>query len=78
MAFRRFNAAALLAYWESYARDTTYNLTARNCSSTVARLLDAAMEGSLDDGRPCPGHEHGAAVMIALTVAAQRGVPTHG
>jgi len=45
--FRRFSAARLRAFWESYRRDTTYNLTNRNCSVVVALALDAALEGVL-------------------------------
>lgn len=47
IAFRRFNPARLRAFWELYSRDATYNLTYRNCSSTVALALDCAIEGSL-------------------------------
>jgi hypothetical protein len=45
--FRRFNAAQLRAFWESYRRDDTYNLTNRNCAVAVALALDAALEGTL-------------------------------
>lgn len=34
-------------FWEQYRQDSTYNLTWRNCSSTVARALEAAVEGSV-------------------------------
>ena len=47
VAFRRFNPARLRAFWEAYRQDTTYNLTYRNCSSTVALALDCAIEGTL-------------------------------
>jgi hypothetical protein len=47
VAFRRFDPARLRAFWDAYRRDTTYNLTYRNCSSTVALALDCAIEGSL-------------------------------
>lgn len=43
--FSRYNAAALRNYWQVYSADTTYNLTSRNCSSTVVQALDVAMEG---------------------------------
>ncbi len=39
------NDEALRAFWALYSTDTTYNLTYRSCSSTVARALDAAIEG---------------------------------
>ena len=47
IAFRRFNPARLRAFWDAYRQDPTYNLTYRNCSSTVALALDCAIEGSL-------------------------------
>lgn len=34
-------------FWRAYRSDTTYNLTSRNCSTAVARALDAALEGVL-------------------------------
>jgi hypothetical protein len=52
VAFTRFNPAALHAFWRTYSRDSTYNLTARNCSTTVIQALDAAVEGVMDNGRP--------------------------
>jgi uncharacterized membrane protein HdeD (DUF308 family) len=36
---------ALRAFWADYRRDTTYNLTNRNCSSAVSKALDAGLEG---------------------------------
>ncbi|WP_127089014.1 HdeD family acid-resistance protein [Aquabacter cavernae] len=39
------DAAALRAFWGEYRRDTTYNLTNRNCSSAVVKALDAGLEG---------------------------------
>lgn len=43
---RNYDARRLGAFWDAYRQDTTYNLTHRNCSSTVARALDAALEGA--------------------------------
>lgn len=37
--------AALREFWCVYSLDATYNLTSRNCSSSVAKGLDAAIEG---------------------------------
>jgi hypothetical protein len=37
----------LRVFWERYKTDTTYNLTNRNCSSSVSRALEAAVEGSV-------------------------------
>lgn len=48
----RFNSVALRRFWQAYSADTTYNLTARNCSTTVIQALDAATEGALGGGRP--------------------------
>lgn len=39
------NGAAVRHFWRDYSTDSTYNLTYRNCSSAVARALDAAIEG---------------------------------
>lgn len=39
------DASALRAFWGEYRRDTTYNLTNRNCSSAVVKALDAGLEG---------------------------------
>ncbi|MFK4821902.1 HdeD family acid-resistance protein [Ochrobactrum quorumnocens] len=52
VVFRRFNAQALRAFWEVYSKNNTYNLTARNCSTTVIQALDAAIEGASDTGKP--------------------------
>lgn len=41
----------MTAFWEHYSKDNTYNLTNRNCSSSVARALDAAFEGVFRDRR---------------------------
>lgn len=45
----RFNAEALRNYWQIYSADTTYNLTSRNCSTSVIQALDVAMEGVLSE-----------------------------
>ena len=52
VTFRRFNEAALRAFWAVYSRDKIYNLSARNCSTTVALALDAATEGLASTDRP--------------------------
>jgi hypothetical protein len=39
------DSAALRRFWDAYSADRTYNLTSRNCSSTVATALDAGLEG---------------------------------
>jgi uncharacterized membrane protein HdeD (DUF308 family) len=43
--FREYNLVRLRAYWLAYSQDTTYNLTNRNCSSTVVHALETALEG---------------------------------
>ena len=53
--FEHYNRQRLLAFWRSYGADNTYNLTSRNCSSTVAHALEAALEGALAK----PGHSIG-------------------
>ncbi|CAI1195677.1 HdeD family acid-resistance protein [Serratia quinivorans] len=45
--FHDFNARALQRYWESYRESNTYNLTWRNCSSSVAYGLESALDGVL-------------------------------
>lgn len=52
ITFSRFNPEALGMFWNAYSQDRTYNLTARNCSTTVIQALDAALEGSSFTGRP--------------------------
>ncbi|CAI1562389.1 HdeD family acid-resistance protein [Serratia entomophila] len=42
---RNYDAERLKRFWEIYQADNTYNLTYRNCSSSVARGLEAALEG---------------------------------
>lgn len=47
LSLRHYNAQALLNYWQAYSSDTRYNLTSRNCSTTVIQALDVAVEGAL-------------------------------
>ena len=54
VSFERYDAARLRAFWNVYREDKTYNLTKRNCSSTVATALEASLEGTL--GRRGPRH----------------------
>lgn len=44
---RNYSPQRLGSFWEEYKKDQTYNLTNRNCSSTVSRALEASVEGSL-------------------------------
>jgi uncharacterized membrane protein HdeD (DUF308 family) len=43
---RNYDPVRLARFWQTYRQDTTYNLTHRNCSSSVSRALDAALEGA--------------------------------
>jgi len=43
---RNYDPQRLARFWEAYKVNATYNLTYRNCSSTVARALEAAIEGA--------------------------------
>ncbi len=45
---RNYDPAKLHAFWERYRANTTYNLTHRNCSSTVGYVLEAAIDGAVD------------------------------
>ena len=51
VTFHRFNPKALRRFWAVYSQDKTYNLTARNCSTSVIQALDAAVEGASYNGR---------------------------
>ncbi|MDI2590874.1 DUF308 domain-containing protein [Pseudomonas sp. 681] len=48
--FERYDVVRLKAFWADYQRNTTYNLTSRNCSSAVAHSLEAAFEGAMNRG----------------------------
>ena len=69
---RNYDPAKLAAFWERYRADDHYNLTSRNCSSSVSRALEAALDGSVGASR---GHGWGAFVWLVMTpefwVAAQ-------
>jgi len=43
---RNYDAERLRRFWQTYRQDSTYNLTYRNCSSSVSRALEAAIEGA--------------------------------
>jgi uncharacterized membrane protein HdeD (DUF308 family) len=51
VTFERYNLGRLCQFWARYSQNTTYNLTNRNCSSTVAMALEVAMEGALGGSR---------------------------
>ncbi|GGP22771.1 HdeD family acid-resistance protein [Silvimonas iriomotensis] len=50
--FRNYNEEALRTFWDIYRRDVVYNLSSRNCSTTVALALDVALEGIVGRTRP--------------------------
>jgi uncharacterized membrane protein HdeD (DUF308 family) len=53
VVFTQIDRARVRQFWQAYQEDSTYNLTSRNCSTAVARALDAALEGVLGhSGRP--------------------------
>ena len=45
---------AIRAFWTGYRRNTTYNLTNRNCSSGVAQALDSGLEGLFESRARSP------------------------
>jgi uncharacterized membrane protein HdeD (DUF308 family) len=45
ISFRDYDTRHLQQFWQEYRREEIYNLTHRNCSSTVAHALEAALEG---------------------------------
>lgn len=54
---RNYSPEQLATFWQQYSADNTYNLTHRNCSSSVARALEAAIEGRV--GRLGSGDDAG-------------------
>lgn len=48
------NTKALARFWSAYRRDTTYNLTDRNCSVAVARALDVGLDGLFAEAARSP------------------------
>ncbi|TWC71350.1 HdeD family acid-resistance protein [Herbaspirillum sp. SJZ099] len=45
IVFRDYSRQRLERFWRRYRQKEIYNLTYRNCSSTVAQALEAALEG---------------------------------
>jgi hypothetical protein len=62
---RNYDAAKLAAFWAEYSKTTTYNLTHRNCSSSVSAALEAALDGVV--GR-LHGPSAGWGVMLRLVL----------
>ena len=51
VAFTRYDAVALRAFWEVYRRDSTYNLTSRSCSTVTSLAIESALEGIVGQRR---------------------------
>lgn len=49
IVFYEYNATALKRFWTRYRQRSIYNLTYRNCSSSVAYALEASMDGVLSN-----------------------------
>ncbi len=47
--FNAYNPEGLTRFWEEYRQYEIYNLTYRNCSSSVSYALEAALDGALED-----------------------------
>ncbi|MCG7364583.1 hypothetical protein MHZ90_00230 [Pantoea sp. ACRSH] len=47
LSLPHYNQQALINYWASQGQDCRYNLTSRNCSTSVMQALDVATEGLL-------------------------------
>jgi hypothetical protein len=69
--FNQYNGMALLRYWKGYRMTTTYNLTYRNCSSSVAYALEASLEGVLSEQSKNWGSTLRTLFMPELWIAAQ-------
>jgi len=52
VSFHRYNAPALIRFWERYRVDATYNLTRRSCSTVTSLAIESALEGSLASQKP--------------------------
>lgn len=52
ITFRAFDRQRLAQFWRDYRKVEIYNLTHRNCSSTVSLALEAALEGSIQMNGP--------------------------
>lgn len=49
IVFHHYSRRNLVEFWNNYRRQPTYNLTYRNCSSSVAFALEASMDGVLSE-----------------------------
>ena len=62
---RNYSPARLQAFWDEYRQNTVYNLTYRNCSTSVARALEAALDGAVGN---LHGPEAGWPVLLRLLI----------
>lgn len=69
--FHSYNRAGLLRFWEAYRQEEIYNLTYRNCSSSVSFALEAALDGALSHDSRRPGRVLRTLLMPELWIAAQ-------
>ncbi|WP_067704727.1 MULTISPECIES: HdeD family acid-resistance protein [unclassified Erwinia] len=69
--FTNYNVASLSAFWQIYSRHEIYNLTYRNCSSSVAYALEAALEGVLSSRSKSWTHTLKIFFMPELWIASQ-------
>ncbi|MEP7041703.1 MAG: hypothetical protein ABI843_01495 [Dokdonella sp.] len=63
VVFSDYSPLRLHVFWAHYSRDTTYNLTNRNCSSTAIAALEASLEGVI--GRRGGGWRSFARVLLS-------------
>jgi hypothetical protein len=70
---RNYSPKRLSTFWEEYKKDPTYNLTNRNCSSTVSRALEAGVEGSLGHFQ---GRDRGWAPFVRMLLTPELWVAT--
>ncbi|SFN04866.1 Uncharacterized membrane protein HdeD, DUF308 family [Izhakiella capsodis] len=68
--FKNFSMEKLNTFWASYRQRETYNLTYRNCSSSVAYALEAALDGVLSKNKGF-GHLLKILLVPELWIAAQ-------
>ena len=71
VTFENYDLARLETFWSRYSQDRTYNLTNRNCSSTVAMALEVALEGTFSGGGSSIARFLGAMINPELWVASQ-------
>jgi uncharacterized membrane protein HdeD (DUF308 family) len=61
---RNYDESRLHRFWGLYRQDATYNLTRRNCAVSVARALEAGLEGAV--ARQHDPKDHGWGLFLRL------------